>query len=359
MRQPVAVVNADEYTANGNDIFVTVNEGDAIVDITGKAAVYTIPAGKTEADVVDALSMRDDDAGSFAIKGRSGLGLTAAAYSLTNTVEFGADGNAITILATSGENKALRFTPASNKTYAFVYTKTAADSDNDLVKYEALNWSSFAPGQTKYRYDYKAPTKSHTVTDDKGTADPSDDVTTDYYDAQKGVKYFARTGAGTDTDPYVYTMQTAFVGQGVGNLYTRSGAGTDADPYVYTIASGYAVTGTDYYYTTDKGMTYKKAHNVTFASDMLSSLYEEDTTPGTYKVTTDTGLPANGKAYYYKDGTNYIYCVFLPQQTTGWYELDTTKYVEAKEAAAVAGQTYFDKYVKNDGVYYVKVIKVQ
>ena len=155
-------------------------------------------------------------------------------------------------------------------------------------------------------------------------------------------------------DAGVYTMQTPFIGQGVGNLYLDASGNT--------IASGYAVTGTTYYYTIDNGMTYKAAHNVTFAANMLDGLYEEDTTttPSTFKVTTDTGLPAEGKAYYYKDGTDYVYCVFLPQQTTGWYELDTTKYVEATETAEVVGQTYFDKYTKNDGVvYYTKVIKVQ
>lgn len=355
-QQYSTVVNADEYTASGKDIFVTVNEDDALVTMTNTnpandkdAALYTIPAGKTEAEVIDALQMQDEDAAAGTIKGRSGLVLTEAAFTLTNSVEFGADGNAISV----GADQSLRFTPTANTTYAFVYTKKVPTAVNDVAKYEALNWDNFATGQTKYRYDYKASTKSHTVTDDNGTpADPSDDVTTDYFDAQKGVKYFAVSGG-------VYTMQTPFIGQGVGNLYTRSGAGTVADPYVYTIAKGYAVTGTTYYYTTDNGKTYKAAHNVAFASDMLSSLYEEDTTPGTYKVTTDTGLPTNGKAYYYKDGTNYIYCVFLPQQTTGWFELDTTKYVVADEAAKVEGQTYFDKYIKNDGEYYTKVIKVQ
>lgn len=352
-QQKSTVVNADEYTP-GKDIFVTVNEGDALVTMTNTnpatdkdAALYTLYESKTEAEVVDALQMQDDDAAAGTIKGRNGLVLTEAPFTLTNSVEFGADGNAIGVAA----NQALRFSPTTATTYAFVYTKKAPTAA-DVVKYQALNWGSFAPGQTKYRYKYKAPTKSHTVTDDNGTpADPSDDGTTDYFDAQKGVKYFARTGAGTDIDPYVYTMQTAFVGQGVGNLYLDA-TGT-------TIARGYAVTGTTYYYTVDNGMTYKAAHNVAYAANMLDGLYEEDTTPGTYKITTDTGLPTNGKAYYYKDGTNYIYCVFLPQQTTGWYELDTDTYVKATETAEVVGMTYFDKYVKNDGEYYVKVIKVQ
>ena len=327
-QQKSTVVNADEYTVNGKDIFVTVNEGDALVTLTGKAALYTIPDGKTEAEVVDALQMQDDDKGSFTIKGRSGLGLTAATSTLTNSVEFGADGNAISVAT----DQALRFTPTAATTYAFVYTKTAATPANDVVKYQALNWASFAAGQTKYRYDYKDPTTT---------------------DAQKGVKYFKE-------DAGVYTMQTAFIGQGVGNLYIDA-AGT-------TIASGYAATGTTYYYTVNKGMTYLAAHNVNYAdfaagTGTAADLYTFDGT--TYTAKTDA-TPVDGTAYYQRTGAGtttdpyvYTYCVILPQQTTGWKELDTTKYVVANETAEVVGMTYFDKYVKNDGEYYVKVIKVQ
>lgn len=362
------VVNNNEYQASTGHIFVTVNDGTtgntpdlangALQTLTGKAALYTIPAGKTEADVVDALQMRDDDAASGTIKGRSGLVLTAATkvatvaeidaankYILTNSVEFGADGNAISV----STDQALRFKPAANTTYAFVYTKTAADPANDVVKYQALNWANFATGQTKYRYEYKTATKSHTIVDDNGTpADDTDDTSTDYYDAQKGVKYFLRTGAAA---PYTYTMQTPFIGQGVSNLYLDAAGNT--------IASGYAVTGTTYYYTTDNGMNYTAAHNVNYA-DFGTSLFVWDAGSSAYVPTSDT-TPQNGTAYYYYDTVNdkYIYCVILPQQTNTWYELDTNTYVVADEAAAVTGQTYFDKYTKNDGVYYTKIIKVQ
>lgn len=327
-QQKSTVVNADEYTVNGQDIFVTVNEGDALVTLTGKAALYTIPAGKTEAEVVDALSMQDDDidpsAPTGSIKGRSGLELTAATSTLTNSVEFGADGNAISVAT----DQALRFTPTAATTYAFVYTKTAATPANDVVKYQALNWANFAAGQTKYRYDYKDPTTT---------------------DAQKGVKYFKE-------DAGVYTMQTAFIGQGVGNLYLDA-AGSQ-------IASGYATTGTTYYYTVNKGMTYQAAHNVAYADFAgATDLYTFDGT--NYTAKTDAA-PVDGTAYYQRTGAGtttdpyvYTYCVILPQQTTGWKELDTNTYVQATETAEVVGMTYFDKYVKNDGEYYVKVIKVQ
>ena len=314
-QQKSTVVNADEYTVNGQDIFVTVNEGDALVTLTGKAALYTIPAGKTEAEVVDALQMQDDDAATGTIKGRSGLVLTNATSTLTNSVEFGADGNAITVAT----DQALRFTPTAATTYAFVYTKKAATTGNDVVKYQALNWDEFAAGQTKYRYDYKAPAAT---------------------DAQKGVKYFSKDASD------VYTMiAKPFIGQGVSNLYVDNAGTKEA-------ASGYAATGTTYYYTLDNGQTYKAATNIAYEAFASTTLY---TDPALTTAKTET-TPVDGQAYYDATGK---YCVILPQQTTGWFELDTNTYVVANETAKVVGQTYFDKYVKNDGEYYAKVIKVQ
>ena len=352
------VVNNDEYLAATGPIFVTVNDGTtestpdlangALQTLTDKAALYTIPAGKTEAEVIDALQMRDDDAATGTVQGRSGLVLTEAAFTLTNSVEYGVDDNAIPVAT----DQALRFTPTvpvspeTVTTYAFVYIKKAPTAANDVVKYQALNWANFETGQTKYRYDYKAST--HSYYNDNGTTDDTtDDI--EYFDAQKGVKYFAKDGEGK------YTMQTPFVGQGVSNLYLDAAGNT--------IASGYAVTGTDYYYTIDKGMTYKKATNIAYADFAgATDLYTFDSGNSTYNLKTDEA-PVTGTAYYQKTtvGTEdvYTYCVILPQQTSSWYELDTTKYVEATETEEVVGQTYFDKYVKNDGVYYTKVIKVQ
>ena len=330
-----SVVNDNEYQAATGPIFVTVNDGTtadtpdlangALQDLTGKAALYTIPAGKTEAVVIDALQMQDDDidpsAPAGTIKGRSGLVLTPADFELTDKVQYGVDGNTIS-LTDGTKKKALQFTGSAN-TYAFVYTKTAPDADNNVVKYQAVAFTD-ATVTNKYRYAYEA------------IATPGD--------AQKGVKYFSVSGG-------VYTMETPFIGQGVGNLYLDA-TGT-------TIASGYAATGTTYYYTTNSGMSYQAAHNVNYA-DFDNTLFVWDDGTNAYVATTDA-TPQDGTAYYYYDTVNdkYIYCVILPQQTTGWFELDTDTYVVADEAAAVAGQTYFDKYVKNDGVYYVKVIKVQ
>ena len=145
-------------------------------------------------------------------------------------------------------------------------------------------------------------------------------------------------------------MITPFVGQSVNNLYVKDGAN-------YVIASGLVVPGTEYYYTTDNGMTYKKCYAVSYSTAKAAGkLYTFD---GTNYTAKDAGTPVDGTAYYCLDGTVYVYAVIHPQKTENLYELDETKYVVANEAAAVTGQTYFDKYTKNDGVYYTKIIKVQ
>ena len=340
------VINDNEYKAATGDIFVTVNDGETAstpdlangklqtlkvalatdpVTYWTKAALYTIPAGKTEADVVDALQMQDDDAADGTIKGRSGLVLTEAAFTLVDKVEYGVDGNPVAV----SENQALRFTPAAATTYAFVYEKKRATTTTE--KFQPVSKTKGASVAGLYRYALKNA--------------PAGDV-------KKGVTYFTAS----DKD----MVSNIFLGQGVSNLYL------DADGN--TIAKGYAATGTTYYYTVNHGMSYKAAHNVTFAANMLDGLYEEDTTttPSTFKVTTDTGLPTEGKAYYYKDGTDYVYCVFLPQQTNpaGGDRLkivDETapKILCTASMKAVVGMTYFDKYTQNNGVYYTKVIKVQ
>ena len=340
------VVNDDEYKGATGPIFVTVNDGTAattpdlangkLVELTtANAALYTIPAGKTEAEVIDAMQTQDDDlptgAAAGTVIGRSKLVLTPATNAIVTSIEYGVDGNAIDL--TSKSASALKFTGAAG-TYAFVYTKTAPTAANNVDKYQAQNWASFAADQTKYRYNYKAAT--HSYYNDKGTpADESDDIK--YFDAQKGVKYFSVSGG-------VYTMQTPFIGQGVSNLYLDAAGNT--------IASGYAVTGTTYYYTTNNGMNYKPATNVAYADFSSMTLYKD---PALTTAKTETA-PVDGQAYYDASGN---YCVILPQQTTGWFELDTNSYVQATETAEVVGQTYFDKYTQNDGVYYTKVIKVQ
>lgn len=323
------VVNNDEYTVLTpsedrpeitGDIYVTVNEGDNLVTMTDKAALYTIPDGKTEAEVINALSMQDDDAAANTIKGRSGLVLTNADLTLTNKVEFGVDGNAIDVET----DQAAKFTPTANTTYAFVYTKTAATETTEIFQPVTIPEGDKVNGY--YRYGLKNA--------------PGGDV-------QEGVQYFIDNQNSVDE---------VFFGQTVSNLYL--------DNEGNTIASGYAVTGTTYYYTIDGGQSYKAAHNVAYA-DFGTTLYVLNSS-NEYKLTSDT-TPQNGTAYYYKENDgSYTYCVILPQQTnpSGGDRLKVAN-TSAKQVAcgknekAIKGMPYFDMYTKNNGEYYTKVIKVQ
>ncbi len=228
-----------------------------------------------------------------------------------------------------GTGKAAKFTPSVD-TYAFVYTKQP--SSGDSWKFEPVNLPlGTKPISQYWRYDY--------------TAAPAGD-------AQKGVAYFDKNSGPKDM----------FLGQGVSNLYTRSGAGTAASPHVFTIASGLAVTGTDYYYTLDHGMTYTKAANIPYANFAgATDIYTLSGTTYTLKPTT-VKTPADGVAYYQKNDTDgsYTYCVILPEQTYANLKVLTNTKVQCSSTDQVLkGQTYFDRYLKNDGVYYVKVIKAQ
>ena len=318
------VINNNEYEATGT-IYVTVNEGrtntpdldhSAVQKLTGKAALYTLPTTGTytEADVIDALSMQDDDAATGTIKGRSGLVLTEAALALTGRVNYGVDGNAIIV----GADKVAKFTPTAATTYAFVYTKTASTTTTEM--FQVVTKAVGASVKGLYRYGLKNA--------------PAGDV-------KKGVTYF--TASNKDA-------VTVFLGQAVSNLYLDDQG---------TIASGTAVTGTTYYYTIDNGMSYKAATNIAYEEFATATLY---TDPACTSAKTET-TPVDGQAYYDATGT---YCVILPQQTnpaTG----DRLKIIDETAAKiectssmkAVKGMTYFDKYTQNNGVYYTKVIKVQ
>ena len=357
------VVNKNEYVAATGDIFVTVNDGTTantpdlangtLQDLNGKVALYTLPAvlpdgiHGTEAEVIDALQVQDDDASSGTFKGRSGLVLTAATqvnaiadlsadkYMLTNSVEYGVDGNAIDIEltateTTAGAKKAMRFTPAAGKTYAFVYTKTAPTAANNTDKYEVVTKNAGDDVEKLYR-DFNLTA----VTGD-ADADKS------YYEMVSGTP----------------TSKPVFVGQGAGNLFTDD-TGTAA-------TTTYAETGTTYYYNagTVAVPDYKAAALIAYASFAgATDLYTFDEGTNNYIAKVDA-TPVAGTAYYKKTTEGgadvYTYCVILPEQVDNFYE-----YTEGGKNAcmagekAIAGHQYFDKYTQNDGVYYTKIIKVQ
>lgn len=328
------VVDNNEYLAATGDIYVTVNDGYTgntpdlanghLVTMKSSGndmvVLYRVADGTTEAFVNDALQIRNDDPSSSGnLVGRNGLELVKTdgqsdKLTLTDIVEYGVDGNVISV--TLGQ--AAKFTPQAGTTYAFVYFKTIKTTDEDIYQPTAFSEIS----GTKYRYAYIPAEGAY---------------------CKSGVIYFKKSSSD------VYTKHTPFIGQDVSNLYVK-----DGDNYI--IASGLAIPGTQYYYTTDNGISYKEAKNVSYSFARSTSLYTFDGTTYSNKA---AGAPANSTAYYYKEGTDYIYAVIMPEKTDDLYELDTTSYVVATEDAAVDGMTYFDKYTKNNGVYYSKVIKVQ
>ncbi len=364
------VVDNNEYLASTGDIFVTVNDNSTSGTQTlitmntdaataNGAALYTIPAGMTEAEVVDALAYQNaDDAATGTILGRNKKALTivtnvasneelsANNWKLTDKVEFGADGNVISV--TSGQ--ALRFKPSAG-TYAFVYTKTASTTTADKENYyEPIKFSNVSSFSGKlYRYDYSEASKSHTV------------ETTDYYDAQKGEVYFTVTGSG-ETATYEL-VEKPFIGQGASNLFKQEGTSPN---FTYTsVDEKYAKSGVNYYYTLD-GQHYYLAHTVAYeATNKMANLYTRNS-DGTYTATTDAE-PVDGKAYYIQEGSSpnftYTYCVFLPQQVKDMVQIDKDKdkvlVSNDEKASPVKGQTYFDLYKYNNAVRYAKVIKVQ
>lgn len=345
------VVNQNEYDHATGPIFVTVNDGatDATPDLTNsktvtltasgdkQAALYTLPTDKayTEADVIDAMQMQDDDAAANTIKGRSGLVMTEAAFTLVTSIDYGADGNAIDLTAIPSGNttysaNAMKFTAAAAGTYAFVYTKKAK-TGTDAKKYQAKTFADGASVNGYYRYALVAAT---TPVDNSHTGD-----------VEEGVTYFDNSTASS-------AAITAFLGQKVDNLFVKTGStGTNAD---YTPARGYAQTGTDYYYTLD-GQTYTPANKVAYADFATTTLYT-DANANTVKP---DGGPVNGQAYY---TAGKVYCVIYPQRTTGLYIIDTAEASRVQcgtTDTAVKGMTYFDMYTQNNGVYYAKIIKVQ
>lgn len=324
-QQNSAVVTNNEYTANGNKIYVTVNENDALVNLNGKAALYTLNTNSTEAEIVDALSIPDDKAAANTRKGRNGIVLTEADFDLTDQIENGVDGNVIKV----NTDEALSFDPSSSTIYAFVYTQK--EPTGTTTKYQNV---TTAPGD-----DVSLLCRDFNLVDVTG-------------DAKGGVQYMTKSADG------VLSNVTTFNGQSIGNLYIKSG--TD-----YTAASGRAVTGTTYYYSTDGGTTYQEAASIAY-EDFANSLYVN--VGGTMTLSTDTE-PVAGTAYYQRsgDGTTaspyvYTFCVIMPQQVDGLYQVinDGGRYPCFTEGEkALAGHNYYDKYFQNDGVYYTKVIKVE
>jgi len=329
-------------------------DNDVLATLTDKVFLYTIPAGKTEADVFAALEYQEDvlpdGAADGTILGRNGLQLTPA--------------TGLTVSGTSAT-----FTPAAAGTYAFIY-KIAEGAQTALYEKQ-----SFTPGESVkgYFWDY-------TYEDQTGK------------DANVYATYYQQTVATPETYAQPATAPTFFYGQSVAGLYVIDENGTVRQAYgtahtgttyylapvaltaaelgelttvdglyvfnssKYYPASGNKVDGTTYYHAPVAVQTLAYA-NIQ-AQITAGNLF---TDAGTTAV---TAVPTNatvGTIYYLKSGTEYNRVVLLPEHADGYYILShSSKQACPAGETAIDGGTYYDRYWFYNGANYaVKVIKVE
>ena len=144
------VTTNNEYSTS-DVVYVTVTEDGTLLDMTGKAVLYTVSkAGATEAEVLDALNTYvSNTSGTYV--GRNDITLTPVTdgVGLTETEIPLVDGNKITGLTAGTVGKLKAFAAAG--TYAFVYTKTASTTDTE--KYQEVTKTVGADVTGLYTYN--------------------------------------------------------------------------------------------------------------------------------------------------------------------------------------------------------------
>lgn len=157
------VTNNNEYSTK-DVVYVTVTEDGSLLDMTGKATLYTVSKqGATEAEVIEALNTYvSNTSGTYV--GRNEITLTPVTdgVGLTETEIPLVDGNKITGLTAGTVGKLKEFTTAG--TYAFVYTKTAATTSNP--RYQEVTKNDGESVEGLYTYD----STNNTYTAATGTA---------------------------------------------------------------------------------------------------------------------------------------------------------------------------------------------
>jgi len=144
------VTNNNEYKTT-DVVYVTVTEDGSLLDMTGKATLYTVSKqGATEAEVIEALNTYvSNTSGTYV--GRNEITLTPVTdgVGLTETEIPLVDGNKITGLTKGTVGKLKEFAAAG--TYAFVYTKTAATTSNP--RYQEVTKNDGESVEGLYTYD--------------------------------------------------------------------------------------------------------------------------------------------------------------------------------------------------------------
>lgn len=396
----------DEYF-RGNDIFVTVSENGFLATLTGKAALYEIPADKTEGEILSALQMRELDRvpDGVTIKGRNGIEMVSSdLLSLTNKY-LGPDN----VERTVGTDQVAKFKPTEAKTFAFVYTQSASTGDVDKFEKQSFTvgdpvkgyWSNYKyvaeddvdaqPYQTYFTHDAETDTYTEVPAADYPFCGQSAYLlyvkVGDHFNPIASEIITVHTGNVYASGFVAVTTGQYKIGESATSLYTDAthtthATGTIEAGTIYYDENGNAVTVGDYkigesatgfytkpfgsysYYqaagTIEAGTTYYSIIEVqTIAyADFNTSLYKM--IGGDYVAVTETEPDAN-TAYYQKNGSVYNRVYILPQPSAGYYlRYETPSYNPCPAGEkALPGKTYYDRYVQNDGVYAVKVIKVQ
>ena len=203
----------NEYGAGSNPIFVQVMINDVLKgDLGTKGQLYTLAAGKTEADVLDALNIQTaSDA--TTITGRNGLVLTKATSDAAITAIPGEDGNNITVTAGQAASFA-----ATAGTYAYVYDTETWDGVPVALTTAPTGWPAGyytnATCTTAASGDFTSGTyyqkESYIYTAEKYTSQPTDFTTAGiYYEDPNGLKDVTAAPAATfSADTYYYKKYT-------------------------------------------------------------------------------------------------------------------------------------------------------
>lgn len=140
-------LTTDEFATG--DIYIQVmNDGTLVNNLANSNSYfYSLSAAATEADVMDALNIRESES-EGTITGRNALVLTPA--TISNTVEAipGEDGNNITV--TSGE--AAKLTTSTGGTYAYVYDYTNGTPQSGYVYTAVQLTGESAPNDFTTKY---------------------------------------------------------------------------------------------------------------------------------------------------------------------------------------------------------------
>ena len=261
-----------------------VNDGTTYTQATGlydsTKTYYTNNGGNYTSATIDANTYYNTvQSGKYYVSYEQASG----AYN-SNAVYYTRNGNVYTRATVTSSD----YYPASYNQNTYYIRTGGTGTELDPYTYSlATTYNSGTQYYTRV-FDPYVYTAS-TVTDNTGTYYVS--TGNDTYSLasiyNQGTTYYVRTGGtGTTEDPYTYTEMTSF-NSGT-SYYSRSGAGTNQNPYVYTLV--YDSTETYYTRTGTNGYLYPTA-------SPTEAVFYQDYVSNTYYVNGGTNYQLAARAY--------------------------------------------------------------